>query len=288
MLLLESMMRKKTLTTALVLLGFSVSVFAQQAARLDNRLSDSLVRMQSQDLRTREIAFQDLISNLRQVQGEQANNRPSEVVPRFLKNAGPNGERVKTGLIGLLNTENNTFQGRNVRPQTYSEVDMEHYAGVIEAVASLDDERAIPVLVGAMTTGGMASERLLAYGDKALQPVLAQLDNPDIMMRTTAVELSTMMLQRKGDPASNTRAKNILRAALTDRSSTVRSAAISQIKCLVGREEFLPALEQIAKSDPTKLSGKALDGGDGDEFYPVRYDARRAIRAIQSREICRP
>jgi hypothetical protein len=217
-----------------------------------------------------------------------ASKGPSRVISRFLTNAGARGDPVKIGLIHLLNTENGTFLGKNARPKTYSEDDTEYYEKVVEAVASLDDERAIPALVGAMTTGGMASERLLMYGEKALQPVLGQLGNPDVKMRMIAIELGTTMLQRKGDPASNARAKDIIRTSLTDASSAVRSAAISQIKCLTSREEFLPILQEIAKTDPTKLSGKALDGGDGDEFYPVRYDARRAIRAIQNHEVCAP
>jgi hypothetical protein len=34
---------------------------------------------------------------------------------------------------------------------TYNEDDMEHYAGLIDVVASLNDERSIPALVGAVS-----------------------------------------------------------------------------------------------------------------------------------------
>ena len=34
-------------------------------------------------------------------------------------------------------------------------------------------------------------------------------------------------------------------------------------------------LKGVAKKDPLKLPSKADDGGDGENFYPVRYDARR-------------
>ena len=53
-----------------------------------------------------------------------------------------------------------------------------------------------------------------------------------------------------------------------------------------------PILEGIAKTDPEKFRGKALDGGDGDEFYPVfypvRYDARRVLRDTQDNTVSEP
>ncbi len=43
---------------------------------------------------------------------------------------------------------------------------------------------------------------------------------------------------------------------------------------------------QVAKTDPWKLPGKVTDGGDEGQFYPVRFQARRALRAIQRNEAC--
>jgi hypothetical protein len=50
------------------------------------------------------------------------------------------------------------------------------------------------------------------------------------------------------------------------------------------REEFIPELKELAAHDPAKLPGKADDGGDGEEFYPVRFDARRLLRKIANHE----
>jgi hypothetical protein len=74
----------------------------------------------------------------------------------------------------------------------------------------------------------------------------------------------------------------LILSSLEDRNSVVRSAAVDSIDCLEGRQEFVSTLEKIAKTDPDKFSGKALDGGDGSELYPVRYDARRVLRDIQN------
>ena len=61
---------------------------------------------------------------------------------------------------------------------------------------------------------------------------------------------------------------------------------LQKITCLPDRQDYVPSLEKIAKTDPLKLSGKALDGGHGGEFFPVRYGARRALKTIQSNGAC--
>ena len=61
---------------------------------------------------------------------------------------------------------------------------------------------------------------------------------------------------------------------------------LQKITCLPDRQDYVPSLEKIAKTDPLKLSGRALYGGDGGGFFPVRYDARRALRTIQSEGAC--
>jgi hypothetical protein len=44
---------------------------------------------------------------------------------------------------------------------------------------------------------------------------------------------------------------------------------------LSGRQEYLSMLKGVAKKDPLKHPSKADDGGDGENFYPGRYDARQ-------------
>jgi hypothetical protein len=139
-----------------------------------------------------------------------------------------------------------------------------------------------------MTTGGMAQRGLLKYGEKALGPVLEQLKNPDALVRASALGLSVALLERSNDPKSPERAVEIIRQGLADSASVVRGHAVREIDCLDQRQEFVPILKRIAITDPEKLLGKASDGGDGDEFYPVRYDARQVLRDIQTNTMCKP
>lgn len=56
--------------------------------------------------------------------------------------------------------------------------------------------------------------------------------------------------------------------------------------CLDEKEEFVAALEQMAKGDLAKPPGMALDGADGEELYPIRYDTCRVVRDIRDNKAC--
>jgi len=116
--------------------------------------------------------------------------------------------------------------------------------------------------------------------------VLEQLKNPDALVRAAALGMSVTLLEKRNDPTSHKHAVDIIRSNLTDSASVVRSHAVREIGCLDERQDFVPTLENIAKTDPERFPGKAQDGGDGEEFYPVRYDARRVLRDIQSNKRC--
>lgn len=153
-------------------------------------------------------------------------------------------------------------------------------------VATFHDERAIPALAGAMGWGDAVTKALLKFGDKALGPVTEQLKSQNYSMRMSALDVSISLLQTQTDPASRTRIREAIESLLTDHVPVVRRHTVQKITCLPDRQDYVPALEQIAKTDPFKLPGKVLDGGDGGQFFPVRYDARRALRTIQSNGAC--
>ncbi len=260
-------------------------VVAQQAASVDSRVSDALARMKNGDLSTRETAFDDMMSLISDDDQAGVSGRP-DVLTSFFTRHPDEAERVKLGLIQLLNVEDETFiKGK---PGTLSEEDGEYYAGVVETVSSLDDDRSIPALVGAMTTGGMAHRGLLKYGNRALGPVLEQLKNPNPLVRSVALSIGIHILRKGNDTASYAQIDGIIRSSLKDPDLVVRGSAVQEVECLNNREEFVPILEQLAKTDAAKLPGKALDGGDGEEFYPVRYDARRVLRDIRNSKTCAP
>jgi hypothetical protein len=129
--------------------------------------------------------------------------------------------------------------------------------------------------------------RRLQYSDKALGLILARRKSPDALVRAESLEIAVRILRTKKDAVSRAREADLIRSSLKDPAPVVRTAATRETVCLDNAQDFVPRLEQIAKSDPADFGpGKADDGGDGDEFYPVRSNARRALREIQNKEGC--
>jgi len=288
------MQRQNTASILLVTaLALAAGALGQGSTSPQNTDVPSILeRMQSSDLHTQKLAFDDLMAYVEsQAPANTSSSQtgePREALQRFLAKHPDQADPIKLQLIALLSEENNYFiANKNPPPDPYTDDDIsEHYAELIDTVASLNDERAIPALVGAMTTGGMAQRGVLKYGDQALALVLAQLSSPDALVRASALKMATAILQAEKDPASHTQMIALLESALKDPGAVVRTQAIWEIDCLPDRQSFVPELQQIAKTDPDKLPGRADDDGDGDAFYPVRYDARRALRHIQNNAAC--
>ena len=288
-------MKLQTFSMIALALGLALPASAQQVLPAGSKkLPDILTAMKSDDMHTKVVAFNELMAHVNSEAGSPPgatqSARSSDVLNKFFVRHPDQADAVKLGLIQLLSTENYYFIESKNPPEDHHEEDdvSEHYAELIDAVSSLHDERAIPALTGAITTGGMAQRGLLEYRDKALVPVVEKLKSPDALVRASALGMAVTILQKHNDAASHARVRELLRWSLGDSGSVVRTKAVWEIDCLDDRQDFVPILERIAKTDPLKLPGKADDGGDGDEFYPVRFDARRVPRHIQNNEPCGP
>jgi hypothetical protein len=274
-------------------LALSTEITAQQPAPPDSKVSAILARMDGGDLHTREAAFNDMMALISEGQKQPAEPDRAAALTSFFKQHPEQADRIKLGLIQLLKADNADFQGVNTPPGTYTGGDMEHYAEVVHVVSSLNDERAIPVLVSAKATGGMAQQAIFQYGDKALAPVLEQLKRQpdpnsvsDLLAQSSALQMSFALLAKRGDPTSQAQIRELILAYVKAPSGATRRIAVQEIDCLDDRQNYVPLLEKIAKTDPQKLSGKPLDGGDNNQFYPVRADARRVLRHIKNGETC--
>jgi hypothetical protein len=267
-------------------LMLSMQATAQQAASLDSKVSAIVDRMNGNDLHAREAAFNDMMALVHI--GPKQTTEPDHAadLARFFKEHPEQTERVKLGLIKLLKADNSDFQGESTPPGTYTEEDTEHYAELVNTVSSLRDERAMPALVGAMATGGMAQQAIFQYGDKALAPVLEQLKSSDPLAQASALRMSFALLAKRDDPAALAQIRELILAYVKAPSGAARRIAVQEIDCLDDRQNFVPLLGEIAKTDPQKFPGKALDGEDSDGFYPVRADARRVLRHIQNNKPC--
>jgi len=234
---------------------------------------------------------------------EKAFNRASELLASN-KTPTRDLDRLRVGVIQLLIAENainnipddeelkhaasgaNCGNGTDNCAGDESESgESEYYPILIATVAGFNDERAIPALVGAMPYASDATGALLRFGDKAVGPILDQLKSRNALLRTSALSMAITM-EGRNESVSPARIRGMLRAALTDPDSVVRSNAVNEISCLNDRQDFVPLLEKLAKTDPEHYKGRADDGVDGDQFYPVRLSARRALREIHNNEPC--
>lgn len=274
-------MKNPTILTLGLLCVSCLLAFAQMPSK-EARISAGLAGIQDSHLSKREAAFHRLMQIISEEDSKAWEADRTDALTKFFARHPEQSDRIKLGLIRLLTAENKLFLFGV--PGSRTEDDGDYYAEVIDTVSSLTDERAIPALVG---TGGDAVKGLLKYGNKAIVPVLERLKSSDPTVRGAALSTGTELLRASSDPGAHERLKELLRSSLLDPFFPNRSVAVREVGCLEDREEFVPAIRQIAKTDPAKLPGKALDGGDGEEFYPVRSDARRVLRDIESHAKCK-
>src|SRR6185437_16158631 len=201
-------------------------------------------------------------------------------------------DRLRIGIIQLLEHENSggLKESDDVPPATYTagygEDKSEYYASLIGFVGHMDDERAIPALLGAATTGGMATRAVARFGKHALNPTLTQARGRDPHLAAGALSVVRDMLEfgLVSDQESLFQIKNALLSALRSPEFEVRLGAMSAIEYMDHRDEFVPMLKEIAEHDPVRLPGRPDHGGDNGKFYPARLHARRLLEKISSHQ----
>jgi hypothetical protein len=245
---------------------------AQKPAPFDNRVSAVLTRMASSNLATREAAFEDILDII--AEGQQPADQVDypHALEAFFKRHPDQADRVKLGLISLLKADNDAIMGPNASEKNFTEGDSEHYAQAIDVVRSLNDERAIPALVGAISTGMMVIEGILKYGEKALDPVLSQFHNPRPEIRSSAITVAVAILRMKNDAASRSQIIAVIRAAITDPEFLVRSSALRGIEDPGDWKPFVPALQEMAEHDAFIVPGES--------DYPLRVKAKELLDKI--------
>jgi hypothetical protein len=274
------------ISALLIVTAFSAA--AQRTSGVRPSVFELLDRMRNACWTERRTAFTDAMMVL-------ASGKPSV----------GDADNLRRGLIQLLAIENNenkptgdagkarsancvdeVVPDETAPPGTWSEERSDYYADLIGTVADFGDERAIPVLLAAASTGGMATQGVARFGKKALDPVLEQASGADSELAAGAifVIMEMLKLHTVSDPTSHRRIKNLLRAALGSPKARLRRCAIYAIEYLDDREEFVPILKQLAEHDSAKLTGQPLNDGSIGDFYYVRYDAQRLLQSIAKHE----
>jgi hypothetical protein len=270
---------RATVSLCISIIAVSVACRAQQQTPANDRVPSVVARMASPDMATRHAGFDDLINIISEGQKLGFDPEYPTVLATFLARHPEHAERVKLGLINLLQADDNAFTDGTAGPRTHTESDSEHWAAAIDLVSCLKDERAIPALVDAMTAGGGLCKGLLQYGQKPLGPLLSKLNNPDPFVRSTAIGTAITILRMKNDSDSQARIVGLIRAAIQDKEFLIRSAAVYQIDNLTDQkelaralQEFVPVLQEMAQRDPFIVQGQTN--------YPLRDRAKKLLDKI--------
>jgi hypothetical protein len=271
----------RTALLTCVLLASVPQLSAQQNSTTRTTVSGVLDRMESASRAEREKAF-----------GEAGELLGADTT------SAKDAYRLQLGIIQLLIRENKeALKARELpSPNSASEEEQgegegeegsDYYPVLVGFVANLNDVRAVPALLGAANTGGVATRGIARFGKRALDSTLVQVESADADLAEGALWVIRDMLEFRlvSDPESHLRIKGALRTALRSSEFGVRVSAMGAIEYLDDREEFVPLLKEVAQNDPVKLAGQRPDdGGDNGEFYPARFDARRLLRKIANHE----
>ena len=261
--------------SASVFLAMTCVAIAQENRSQPN-VSGVLGQMKATTWSQRSDAFDQAVKVL-----DSAETSPSDV------------DRLRLGIIQLLVHENNggLKAPDNVAPEDYNEGygedKAEYYAGLISVIAEINDERAIPALLGAAGSGGIATRAVARFGTKALEPALAQVKSQNSALASGALSVIMQMLKLHtiSDSDSHLRIKDALKSALVSPDYRTRANAMYPVEYLDDREEFVPILQDIAAHDSYKSpyyvtkEGKTV-GGD----YSVRRHAQLLLHRIESHE----
>jgi hypothetical protein len=130
-----------------------------------------------------------------------ATSSPTAGVAAVLARHPQQADAVKAALIKTLEAENGAVR----KGAPLSEEHSDYYGDLIMVVAGLDDRRSIGALAGALGTGAMASNALIAFGDAAVDAVVNRLaSSTDRATRRSACRV----LQGMVDPASRNPVKD--------------------------------------------------------------------------------
>lgn len=193
-------------------------------------LLESLAKLESSDSRVRIAAFYELFQP---ALGFAVN--PNEGTLKLLRDHPTDREAIAQAFISLLSSEN--AYAHRAAPGSLPESYGDYHASLISSVAALRDGRATDALLGAITTGGLATDGLVALGAAAIPAVLRALDSPDPAARMgTTMVLGGMASQRGSlglEAANIDMIRSGLIRAIKDTHYSVRWAAVLSLEPFV-------------------------------------------------------
>jgi hypothetical protein len=231
-------------------------VLGQQAKAPTPSVSELLTKLKSSDGDVRAKAYQQLRSS-----------------PAALQSPD-----VRTAFIDLLDRENRDSELiRRTGGGGENEGDAEYVADLartVESVANWNDTRQACILVA---SGALPTDKYAEHAKVAIPCLLSRSKSNFALERRQTAELLLEVLAKKKtnlDPSMIEASKQVVQMALHDPDSGVRIGTVHAL-AEFGGEDMIPALRQIAESDPYVDT-------DNHSFW-IRDYAHQAIDAIEQR-----
>jgi hypothetical protein len=189
-------------------------------------------------------------------------------------------EDIRLALIKTLEKENRVVQESPSLPsEDYTE---DYYADLIAAVVSLGDVRSVEAVVGAMGTGNLVINALVAQGDVALDAVIERLKgvNEGVIAQSAVIVLGRMLDPANPNgirhPEGRRKIKEAIQGALNragqELGAQFRVSAIEALSTL-GDADVIRLAAGLAKTDAYEAS----QHGGGAGVFPVRQAATNAL-----------
>jgi len=190
---------------------------------------------------------------------------------------------VKRALIELLDRE------EHVAPKPGEELGegyieyITNLADTVTRMADWNDLHQVCVLAESPydSHSDFATE-LATKGGKAAVPCLLKMARGGPGERSGAIPVLVQLSAVTTDlpPADRQKVRQAIIVGLRDSEAGVRQEIVDAVNRF-GTPDFIPVLEDIARSDPESLPGSRMR--DGKEHFPIREAAAKAIQSIQGR-----
>ncbi len=240
---------------------------------LGQALSAALSQLQSGDYYVRKEGFYQILH----AANVGAPSNPS-LRPRCERLATYTIEHPETrvALIAVLERENMPDTAKGMLSED------PYYGDLIGCVAAFKDPRAANALIGAVETGWMAMDGLVALGQDAVPPLLAKLHSRDWeMARSSAASVLGLIAARSRQmPVDTTAIEAGLIKALSDQSMYVRLSSVEALSQF-SNQRVRSAITSLAHTDP------AVTIRRGKRTYPVRAAAIKWVRHDDSLRVVR-
>jgi len=264
-----------TFTICVALLGTCLSVHAQGS--VTPAVPALLSKLKSTNSSGRIEAFYQLLPLLSNSDfSGRMNAREGRTVSSGTEDHGD--DSVTLALADLLVRENSFVQSHQFVSQDFAE----YYGDLISSVSSLKDVRTSDALLGAISTGDMATRALAGFGPDVLDRVITQLSSSHVLVRNGATRVLSEMLDEpkisKGNRDYSARIETALVIMSADENAYVRISAIEGLGKLAD-SSATATIERAALNDGYEAS--AHGGSPG--VFPVREAARQVLQRLSER-----